>query len=246
MRRTNHVISVPLIILASQLMQPASFAQAAAMSPIEATQLLSKANALNVKCKMLAEDQSQGLKDLLARAEISLAEKASVAAARKAIAVGRSEGKAGFCDDVARKLVNDVYEAASTAVMAPTEQVASAEPLAPAAAAKPEEQQQPHQALAVADEPKQQKVVRAKPTKTKMKVDTASKPSKAKKGLGGYAVVAEEYYKALKCGANPSKLKRIYMTVLAEHQSAMTANRARDVRAMLQAAEARAGAKACG
>ena len=245
MRTARIVISLPLVICATQLMRPVSFAQAAAMNPVEATQLLAKANALNVKCKLVSDEQGQGLKDLLARAEISLAEKANVATARKAIATGRAEGKAAACDDSARNLVTDVYAAASKAVSLPVEQVVQTETPESAVAAPDAGEPGREKALAVADEPAPKKVIAEKPVKPKSRqMEKAAVP---KKGLGSYAVVAEQYYAALKCGgASAGKLNRMYQVVLAEHKSAMAANKARDVKAMLRAAEARAGSRSCG
>jgi hypothetical protein len=252
MRRSRLVISLPLVIFAASLFKPLAAAEAAAMDAAQATQLLAKAQAANVKCQVLGADQSQGLKDLLARAEISLAEKSSVSVARKAIAAGRNEGKAVNCDAPSRKLVNDVYAAATTAVTAPVEdmtQVAAPEAmpepqLADAAAAPADEPDTT--ALAVAEPPKPKKRMVAKPIKPAPKMATKAKPAKPRGGLNAYAGVAEKYYAALRCGnMGAGQLNQLYQVVLSNHAQAMASNRPGDVRAVLRKAEARAGAKTC-
>ena len=118
MRFANIMISLPLLLCVAQATKPVSYAQAAALDATQATQLLAKANALNGKCSILAPDKSQDLRDYVARAELSLAEKASVSVARKAIAEGWASGRAAQCDEAAAKLVNDVVAAASIAAAA--------------------------------------------------------------------------------------------------------------------------------
>ena len=75
------------------------------------------------------------------------------------------------------------------------------------------------------------------------------KPPKAVKplkGLNGYALVAEKYYVAMRCGTlSSSRINSLYQTVLVNHRQALSSNRPRDVRNMLKAAEAKAGTKSC-
>jgi outer membrane biosynthesis protein TonB len=111
-------------------------ALAGAMSPEQVGQLLAKSHAINSKCNILPEDKSQALRNVLARAEISLAEKVSVDAARKAMAAGRDEGKLAACDDAARKLVNDVSMMAGKATS--TDVASEIASKAPAPASEPE------------------------------------------------------------------------------------------------------------
>ena len=256
MRFANFMISLPLLLCVAQATKPVTYAQAATLDASQATQLLAKANALNGKCSILAPDKSQDLKDYVARAELSLAEKVSVSVARKAVSEGRASGKAALCDEAATKLVNDVLGAASIAATAAPIENNTVETEAPQTQPEPqvaaEEQPEP-QALAVA-EPEPAPVVQAKPIiikpKKKTKAVVAAKnpqmPLKAPKGLGGYANVAETYYVALRCGGvRPGKLNQMYKTVLANHNQALANNRPREVRAMLRAAEARAGSRSC-
>jgi outer membrane biosynthesis protein TonB len=212
----------------------------------------------------LAKDQSQALRNFVAQAEISLAEKASVSKARNAIGQGRAAGKSAICDAAAQKLVNEVLAAATAATAAPIEDTTiskAPEPpvvaTKPVVAAKPVVVPEKPVALAVATPapaPKKQVAI-IKPQKPKAKVATITQPKPVKpqktvkpvKGLTGYASVAEKYYVALRCGSmSSSRINGLYETVLSNHRQAMANNRHRDVRNMLQAAERRAGSKSCG
>jgi outer membrane biosynthesis protein TonB len=258
MRLAHVMISVPLLIGLVQLAPPAV---AQAMDPAQATTLLAKSHALNLKCNILGDAEGQQLRDFVARAEISLAEKASVSAARKAIASGREDAKTAACDDTNRKMVGDVLAAAKTAVETPVAAAAAPQAIEPEKPAMPETT-----ALAVANpeptpaapkiikKPAKQTVV-LKPTKpvARVKAEAApktvaktEKPIKTKPGLQGYAKVAETYYAALKCGnLSPGKIQRLYKTVLTSHQQALTGNRPGDIKVMLRNAEARAGSRSC-
>ena len=254
MRLSHIVISLPLLLCAAQIAKPVSWAEAAAMNATEATGLLAKSQAIDVKCSVLAKDQSQNLKDFVARAEISLAEKASVSVARKTIASGRAAGKTAVCDAAATKLVQDVLAAANAAVAAPiADTTTSSQPQTLVAAPMVEQPQPTVKAVAVVEsQPVTKKpVALAKPdkpaTKTIIaKVEKPVKVAKPVKGLNAYAAVAEKYYVATRCGTmSASGISRLYQTVLSNHQEAMASNRPLAVRAMLRAAEARAGNKSC-
>jgi outer membrane biosynthesis protein TonB len=261
MRFRPLVISLPLVLWATQLMNPMSVAEAAGMDATQATALLAKSQAIDVKCSVLAKDKSQNLRDFVARAEISLAEKVSVAVARKTISGGRSEGKLVTCDAAAAKLVNDVLAAATVAVAAPIAdattidkpKTVAATPTPPAPQAKviaiveAEPVQKPNKTLTLVKAPKPK--VKTAPVKAVQtaKSEKPVKSLKSVKGLGSYAAVAEKYYVAARCGSmSASEISRLYKTVLTNHQQALTSNRPRDVRAMLRAAETKAGNKSCG
>lgn len=255
MRLRHIVISLPLLLCATQITKPISLAEAAAMNATEATGLLAKSAAIDVKCAVLAKDKSQNLKDLVARAEISLAEKASVSVARKTISAGRAEGKAALCDQSATKLVNDVLAAATAAVAAPIADITtSVEPQTRAAAPIVEKPEPAVKAVAIVEPQRVIKktlaAIKLPKPKAKVAVVKVVKPAKIikpVKGLGSYAAVAEKYYVATRCGTmSASSISRLYQTVLSNHQQAMANNRPVAVRAMLRAAEARAGNKSCG
>jgi hypothetical protein len=265
MRFAHFVISLPLLLGASQL-TPLSSATAAPMDAAQATELLAKSHAIDVKCGVLEADQSQDLKDFVARAEISLAEKASVSVARKTIAGGKSSGKTAVCNDAAKKLVNDVLAAASAAATAPIEDATTKQPDTQAAVpeARPVATKQPQNKTIAVAEPapapkpapvvvKQPKIAKIAKPVAPIKVVTAVKPFKPiktvqpAKGLAGYAAVAEKYYVATRCGSmSRVRINALYKNVLSNHQQALASNRPQDVRLMLQSAEARAEAKSCG
>jgi hypothetical protein len=249
------VISLPLVLCVSQVLKPVTYAQAAAMDATEAATLLAKSQAIDVKCGVLAKEPSQTLRNFVAQAEISLAEKASVATARKAITGGRAAGKTAVCDDAAKKLVNDVLAAATAATVAPIEDTTTANTPAVAVAAPIVTPVKPAPvALAVAAPAFKKPVIVAQRKQVKVKATAVApvkpvKPVKAVKpvkGLNGYALVAEKYYVAVRCGTlSSSRINSLYQTVLVSHRQAMANNRHGDVRNMLKAAEARAGAKSC-
>jgi hypothetical protein len=258
MRLTSLMISLPLLIGVVHFTPPAI---AQALDPAQATTLLAKSHAMNLKCNILGDAEGQLLRDFVARAEISLAEKASVAAARKAIASGREDAKTAACDDTNRKLVGDVLAAAKTAVETPVAATTAPQVIKPVKPAKPETT-----ALAVADpEPtlaapkiikrpaKQANIIKPPKPAARVKAEAApktlakaEKPIKTKPGLQGYAKVAETYYAAMKCGnLSRGKMARLYQNVLASHQQALANNRPGDVRSMLRNAESRAGSRSC-
>jgi hypothetical protein len=264
MRLSHIVISLPVLFCAAQLSQPISLAQAATMDAAQATEMLAKSHAINVKCKVLDAVQSQNLKDFVARAEISLAEKASVSIARKAISSGKAQGAVAVCDDARKKLVNDVLAAASAAVATSVEvQAVANEPTPQTLAALPTAQDKPAEkpqvnAVAVvepapAPKPlKSVKLVKSPKPIRKVKVVAAAKPVKPVeiikpgKGLNTYAAVAEKYYIASRCGTLSKRaITTLYSEVLANHQQALVTNQPNAVRNMLRSVEARAGAKSC-
>jgi hypothetical protein len=261
MRFSHLVISLPLLFCASQL-TPFSSAFAAPMNAAEATELLAKSHAIDTKCSVLASEQSQDLKDFVARAEISLAEKVSVSKARKTIASGKTAGKAAICDDAAKKLVNDVLAAATAAATAPIEDATTSQPEAKEAALpvstpvldkKAEEkvvaivEPEPAPTVTPVKKAKVAKIVRPLAPAKVANVVKLVKPATPIKGLGKYASVAEQYYVATRCGGmSRGKINALYKSVLSNHQQAVANNRPQAVRAMLQAAEARAGARSCG
>lgn len=260
MRLSQIVVSLPLLLCATQVSQPISLAHAAVMDATEATELLAKSHAINVKCNVLSADQSQTLRDYVARAEISLAEQASVSVARKTISSGKSQGKAAMCDDTAKKLVNDILAAANAATAAPIDDQTkvmepASEPTTLAAIPEPNINAEPkpeENAVAIVapvSTPRPLKSVKPQKPVTNVKPAKTVKPikvTKPAKGLKTYASVAEKYYVASRCGSmGRSEINALYKQVLVNHRQAMAGNRPGAVRAMLQSAEARAGTKSC-
>ena len=114
-------------------------ARAEAVSPDKAAEMLAHAWMVDNRCNVLGNDDRDLLTNFVARAEISLAEKKSVAAARAAIGRGRASGTAAPCDSMSAKSVQDVLRAARTAsAPAEMELPSAAVPEAPVAAPEPE------------------------------------------------------------------------------------------------------------
>jgi hypothetical protein len=247
-------------------------ASAANMDPKEVTMMLAQSQALDSHCKILSANESQDLRDLVARAEIALAGKYSVTVARETLAKGRAEGKAAACDAAASAKVRDILKAGMQAT-APVDDVKTEQPMATAAA--PVTTQEPMAAAAptmakatvalaeakpVMIAPKAvvprkvaltQKI--AEPVKLKRKLTTpvvaqltTEIKSKKKVSLASYSNLAEKYFVELKCHTLPlNSAKRMYANVLAQHRAAVASDGAPAVRKMLKGAQSRAGSQSC-
>lgn len=134
-------------------------AKAGALGPEQAAEMLAHAWMIDNRCNVLGNDDRDALTNLVARAEISLAEKKSVAAARAAIGRGRASGSAAPCDSASAKSVQDVLTAAksATGLDMPVESspevpaVAEPEPVVEASAAPAAEPDQQAAAEAASD-----------------------------------------------------------------------------------------------
>ncbi len=257
MRFAFSLISLPALLCVTHILSPVVTAQAAVLDAAQATTLLAKSNGVNVKCNILPADQGQQLKDFVARAEISLAGKQSVAIARKAISTGRSEAQKAVCDDASRKMVIDVLAAASAAVVEPDDAAQTTDVVAapvdassptPSALAVANIAPQPVKAVPINKVPvaKAKPTVAVKPSKISG-AKSVAKIEKPRNSLTGYARVATRYYAALRCGTmSHNQIMRLYQTVLSSHQQAVASNSARDVNTMLRNAEATANGRSCG
>lgn len=213
----------------------ATFAAAAGepISPQKATEMLARSQAINNKCHVLSADERQELSDIVARAEIALAEKVSVMAARTALARGRQSGVATICDEAAAKLVHDILIAAKSAsaldrvddrTVVP---VVKPEPKTIVALAEPE---------MLANEPATEIMQKAK----------AAQKVQSVKATGGYAALAENYYRELRCKRlSFNSVNAMYKRVLAAHKAAVAAKGRPAVRLMLQSAKSRSANSSC-
>ena len=258
---------LPLLLISavSSLIAFPNFASAQSMAAVDVTSMLAKSHALDARCNILAEADRQDLMDYLARAEILLAERDSVKAARNAIAKGKAAGGDGACGPEQEKFVRDILAAAraSTAAEPPVQE--AAEP--PSAAPQPLPPKQVEASLnsipklrqAVA-EPKP--VAEIKTTKKKavpvsgLAVARLAKPKpaalalapkkKTSSSLNAYAGLATRYYVELKCRSmSGPAVKKLYANVLANHKQAVAENGPSAVRSVLRGAEARANARNC-
>ena len=237
-------------------------ARAATMDPREVTLMLAHSQALDNHCKILSATEAQDLRDLVARAEIALAGKYSVAVARETLAKGRADGKAAPCDAAASAQVRDILKAGMMATtqepVAPTTEQSAAATPAPApqiAASKPKTPNMPPSVVApkkmiVAQKPVaaaklKQRHAALQVTQSVTQVTTKVKAEK-KVSLASYSSLAQKYYVELKCHTMPlHAAQRMYEDVLAQHRAAMASDGATAVRKMLKNAQSRAGAQSC-
>ena len=102
-------------MFASLLILMGSGARAEAVSPEQAAEMLAHAWMIDNRCNVLGNDERDALTTLVARAELALAEKKSVTAARNAIGRGRASGTAAPCNGESAQSVRDVFKAAQSA-----------------------------------------------------------------------------------------------------------------------------------
>ncbi len=248
------------ILAGSLLLQPV--AHAAGLDPRDVTKLLAKSQTINAHCKILSPSESQDLRDLVARAEIALAGKYSVAVAKQQLAKGREEGLGTSCDASASTQVRNILKAA---LQATSDVPVSSENQPPMAAPEPPKQIE-QSAAATVSKPKADAVPTAKAMAKPVVAEATRAPAPPKKkaaqrparkriaqpkltkgnALSSYAGLAEDYYVELRCHTKSlSSAQRMYQKVLAQHRAAMASGGAAAVRRLLIGAQARAGDRSC-
>jgi outer membrane biosynthesis protein TonB len=255
---------VSVHIVSSVLGFAAICGMAQALPASEVTAILAKSQALNARCGILNENDSQDLMDFLARAEILLAERESVGAAKAALSKGKAQGSSGACGSEESKFVNDVLAAAKAGSAAedavqPAAEQPAAEPQSPAQveASTPSPEPEPEKPA------KKPKVAEVKPAKKKTEavalatedkkpktkpaiLADAKQKKKTSPALSTYAGLAQKYYTELKCrNMSGPAVKRLYASVLSSHKKALADSGASAVRTTLRSAEARANASRC-
>jgi outer membrane biosynthesis protein TonB len=255
-----------LSFVSSILAFSAACGVAHALPASEVTAMLAKSQALDARCSILSETDRQDLMDFLARAEILLAERESVSAAKAALSKGKAQGANGACGPEETKFVNDVLAAAKAGsanedAIQQAEEPTPVEPQSPAQIEAQKPVEQPKQV--VVEKPVQKpKLVEAKPVKKKpetVAVTTVTKKAKTKPAilaeakkqkktpaLSAYSGLAQRYYTELKCrNMSGSAVKRLYANVLSSHKKALADSGASAVRTTLRNAEAKANASRC-
>jgi hypothetical protein len=104
-----------LLICLTLLLSTQSHASAVEVAAEQATELLAKSQALDAKCKFLNSDERDELSSLVARAELSLAQRESVALTKMALARGRKAGNGATCSAAERADISSILVAARTA-----------------------------------------------------------------------------------------------------------------------------------
>ncbi|MFO1033025.1 MAG: hypothetical protein U1E15_02660 [Hyphomicrobiales bacterium] len=243
-------------------------------APEKATELLARAWMIDSRCKVLTSDDRDRLSGLVADAEISLAKKLGVQAARTAMSRGRASGADTACGESAAQSVNDIFNAAKTATAAldalpavsteqPEPQAAPAvepamaeaqdtavepQPVDVAPASVPVVKTVPAKIKAAPAMKFERKpkvqVSDAKPVRVLPKVSAAPKANPAV--VSNYSKTAEAYFVELRCRTMSYRaVNAFYGRVLAQHRQAVAAGGRAAVRAMLQQAQARAARRSC-
>jgi hypothetical protein len=246
MQRIGRDFLVPVLVTAIGLSSFYAKAHAEAVAADQAMVLLSKSQAMDTKCKFLAATEHDELSNLVARAELSLAARASVAVASSSLAKGRLLGQAATCSDADRAELSTVIAAAKTAAtqvpvekmeepkMAASQQIAATSQ--PVVAAK---KAMPQKVVSV------EKVKSVLPSKTKpvalKKAATANS-----QGMAQYAAVTTKYYLVRRCGTMSAKsISALYQNVVSIHRASLQTFGRAPVADAMRRAEAQANAQSC-
>ncbi len=234
MQNFGRNILVPFMATALGLGIVQSQAHAAATPAEKAMTFLSKSMAVDSKCKFLSEVDHDDLSSLVARAELSLANRASVEIAKSALSQGRILGSASACNDAARAEVDAVISAAKTAAA----QAPALKPMEPETALAA-----PTQVVLSARAVKTKPTAKLKPALASVKQPVAAKTPK----LASYANITQKYYFVRRCGGlSSAHINSLYQNVVAMHRESLKTFGTGQVANAMQQAEAQAGAKSCG
>jgi hypothetical protein len=208
------VISLPLLLLPIGTL-PVKSALAETVGIDRALELLAKTAAVDRKCNVLSARERDELSNYTSRAEISGAEKTSVANTRAALAAGQSAGLATTCDARASADVRDTLIAARDAIRA----VAENAPEAAVAREKPVS-------------------VKVSPVKTK-KADKSGKLSAYTRVTQAYFLERKCTY------LSKREIMSFYKAVLRNHRAAISKFGKASVSGAKRIAEAQANAQRC-
>jgi hypothetical protein len=217
-------------------------AQAEVIKADQAMVILAKSLAADSKCNFLSSVEHDELSNLVARAELSLAQKASVAVATTSLAQGKKAGQGSTCNADDRAEITEVLSAAKTAAAQAPVNKAEEKPMA-----------------AVAQLP----VTKAKEI---MHPVTVEKPMAAKKlkllavanikqpivkkiqhvKLQTYSTITAKYYLERRCGTMGAKaINALYQDVVSIHRSSLHTFGRGAVAAAMHRAEAQARSQSC-
>ena len=225
-----------LITLTFFLIPLTTMANAEALSPEQATELLAKSQTIDSKCSFLSAQEHSALSNLVARAEIALAQQQSVSDASGALARGKAAGKIVTCSELAKAEISSILNAA---------QIASAQSLAPMAT-QPAETSAP---IVASVEPAmplapivKKPVVKQVANKTALKKLKPNSPV----ALAAYSNLAQRYYLQRRCGTMGSHaINALYSNVVATHQRTLLSFGKASTAAAMRRAEAQASAQSC-
>lgn len=218
------LISLP--ILALPLASVAQTARAQDFSPAQATEQLSRAAAIDGKCRYLSEADHDELSDYVAKAEVVVARADGAETASSAVRTGKLAGEQTNCEPESERLVKETLDAGRRAM-----QAAMAQP--PAKQAKRQENRNQAQILgAMADDQQTQSL---------------TDPARSGNSLARYRNEATAYYLELRCRSLSNRQVRdFWKRIVARHESMIAAyGPASVVRARVEA-ERLAQRRSCG
>ncbi|MDE2446417.1 MAG: hypothetical protein KGO94_09570 [Alphaproteobacteria bacterium] len=193
----------------------------------EATKLLARSVAVTEKCKFLNANQKEELSRFMAKAEIAMVAKTSTAQTKALMATGRMQGNAALCSEQERLQTVDIISAAREAIAVGTQTSAPASPV-----------------QAAVDTPKSA-IVKPQP-EVRMAALTVA-PATVRGNLEQYAMMTERYYKARRCNSMSfASISSLYKSVVTTHRLVVKQFGVPAVRAVMQQAETKASATACG
>ena len=253
----------------------ASGASYAETTPAEqAAEMLARTQSVDLKCSYLNAADKDALSNLVARAELALANRESVDLTKATLQRGHMAGLAASCNANERQSVNSVLrvarqasapqpsKSAHTMALAAPPVASDLAPSQPRQAVKPVvapieivpaqmpmkiADKQPVKSTAPQINPVQVKQRAVKPVKT-VRAHAVKKPMHAAVASGGlqhYGQMTEAYYLALRCSGSNRQVSGLYASILAAHGNLMQSHRAGEVSAVLHQAKSRAESESC-
>lgn len=263
-----------LVIALSLTMAFGSGSSLADTTPAEqAAQMLARVQTVDMKCSYLNVADKDALSNLVARAELALAIRESVAATKATLQRGRAAGMAAPCNANEKQTVVSILAAArqasvlqetkSTNAMASTAHpiavdVASAPPLAAkAAAALLETEKPPMQTKIAEQQPVNNILPQIKHVPPPLQsanpihmartshVKNLTQVAAASGSLQNYAKISEAYYLALRCSGGAANVNGLYSSIVAAHGNVMQSHGAGEVSLVLRRAKVRSATQNC-
>ena len=134
---TKHIQLQVSVLIISGLCAIQSSAFAEPMGAEQATQLLARSQAVEIKCKFLSVSQREELSAFVAKAEVAMVAKSSVAKTKSILVSGRAQASGVTCSDTEKTDIVNILNAANQAtsvkplmVAQPTKPTALTEKLA--------------------------------------------------------------------------------------------------------------------
>jgi hypothetical protein len=228
MNRGTLLSSIRFAVAATTLLliqQPAIAAEGKAQQAIE---LLARAQTMDAKCKFLDEADQYDLSNLMARAELALAQRTTIEITKQALARGRNAGSNAMCNDAERaEILLILSSAKQAAAQAPVRETA----------------------MAAAPEKPVVEIKKSPRIKVVMKVESLPKLKtipKSKTGLVQYANITERYYLARRCGNMSSRqIAGFYQNVVNTHEAVLATFGRSIVAKAMQKAESKANSQSC-